>query len=115
MIDALVETFAYAEHHGRGSAHSQLMRGAVHAHPVVGIAFEARYAVPDLVVENLRAAAGDGVEAGVAQPRDGRAQVEIRVLGDGQHLRGREAVQPDLGKPLLDAAKQPFGFSRCRL
>ncbi len=36
------------------------------------------------------------------------AQVEPGVFGDGQHLRGRKAVQPDLRKALLDAAKQPL-------
>ena len=50
----------------------------------------------DFVVEDLCAAAGDGVEAGVAEAGDGRAQVEVAVLGDGQDFRGGEAVKPDL-------------------
>ncbi len=82
------------------------MRGAVHGDPVAGRALEARHALAHLVVENLGAAAGDGVEAGVAEARDGRAQVEIRVLGDGEHFGGRQTVQPDLREALFDAAEE---------
>ena len=39
---------------------------------------------------------------------DGGAQVEAGVLGDGQHLRRRKAVQPDLREALFDAPKQPL-------
>ena len=82
----------------------ELVRGAMHAHPVLGVALEARNAMPHFVVENLCAAAGNGIQAGIAQARDRVAQVEVRVLGDGQHFRSRQAVQPDLRKALLDAA-----------
>ena len=39
-------------------------------------------AMADLVVENLCAAAGDGVEAGIAQALDGVSNGEVAVLGD---------------------------------
>src|SRR6185312_7854081 len=43
---------------------------------------------------------------GVTEPRDGIAHGEVAVFGDGENLRCREAVQPDLRKALLDAAQQ---------
>jgi hypothetical protein len=33
---------------------------------------------------------------------------EVGVLGDGQNLGGRQAVQPDLREALLDAAEEPL-------
>ena len=106
VVDALVEGLAHAEHHGGRGAHAELMRGAMHADPVFGAALEARDAMAHLVVENLRAAAGDGIEARIAQAGDGVAQVEVGVLGDGQDFRGREAMQPDLREALLDAGEE---------
>ena len=86
VVDALLEGLADAEHHGRGGAHAELVRGAMDADPVFGAALEAGDALAHVVVEDLGAAAGDGVEAGVAQAGDGRAQIEIGVLGNGEHF-----------------------------
>src|SRR6185437_7961662 len=61
---------------------------------------------PHLVVKDLGAAAGNGIESGIAQPRNGGAQIQVAVLGDGQNLRGGKAMQPDLREALLDANKQ---------
>ena len=104
MVDALLEGFAHAEHHGGGGAHAELVGGAMDADPIFSAAFEAGDAEADVVVEDFGAAAGDGVEAGVAQADDGVAQGEAGILGDGQDFRSREAVQPDLREALLDAA-----------
>ncbi len=68
------------------------------ADPVRGAALEAGDALADVVVEDFGAAAGDGVEAGVAQAGDGGAQIEVGVLGDGEDFRGGEAVEPDLAE-----------------
>ncbi len=76
------------------------------ADPVCGAAFEAGYAFADVVVEDLGAAAGDGVEAGVAEAGDGGAQIEVAVFGDGENFRGAEAVKPDLREALLDAGEE---------
>ena len=73
VVDALLEGFADAEHHGGGGAHAELVGGAVDADPVLGAAFEARDALADVVVEDLGTAAGDGLEAGVAETHDGVA------------------------------------------
>ena len=59
------------------------------------------------VVQNLRAAAGDGIQARIAQPRDGVAQAQAADLRDVGHLRRGEAVQMD-GEALLDAAEEVF-------
>ena len=80
--------------------------------PVFGAALEAGDAVADFVVEDLGAAAGDGVEAGVAQAHDGVAHGEVAVFGDGEDLGRREAVQPDLREALLDAGEAGARTSR---
>ena len=100
--------FADAEHHGGGGAHAEFVGGAMDADPVGGAAFEAGDALADVVVEDFGAAAGDGVEAGVAEAGDGGAQVEFGVLGDGEDFRCGEAVEPDLGEALLDAGEEAF-------
>ena len=106
VVDALVEGFADAEHHGGGSAHAELVGGAMDGNPVCGAAFEAGDALADIVVEDFGAAAGDGVESGIAEAGDGGAQVEFAVFGDGENFRGGEAVQPDFWKALLDAGEE---------
>ena len=112
VIDALVECFAHAEHHGGGGAHAELMGGAMHADPVFGAALQAGDALANFVVEDFGAAAGDGVESCVAQAGDGGAQVEFAVLGDGEDLRCGEAVQPDFWEALLDAGEAGVRTSR---
>ncbi len=61
--------------------------------------------MPDPVVEDLRAAAGDGIQTRVAEPRDGVANRKPGHLGDVGDLGGGEAVQVD-GEPGLDGPKQ---------
>ena len=67
VVDAVFVVLADAEHHGRGGAHADLVGGAVDVDPVVGEALEAGDFVADFVVENFCAAAGDGIESGIAQ------------------------------------------------
>src|SRR6202012_5249760 len=90
VVHALFHGFADAEHHGRGGPHAERVSGAMNADPVFGAALEAGDALADFVVEDLGAAAGDGVEAGVAEARDGGAEIELRVFGDGEDFGGRE-------------------------
>jgi len=54
--------------------HFEVVRRAMDADPVLCVALEAGDALANIVVENLGAAAGDGIEAGVAQTDDGVAQ-----------------------------------------
>src|SRR5207248_397969 len=80
--------------------------------PLLDGALQAADAMPRRVIENLGAATRDGIEPGIAEPRDGVAQAESAYVGDVGHLGRREAVQMD-GKPFLDAAEEilvPFNF-----
>ena len=74
VVDAVFDVLAHAEHHGGGGAHAQLVRGAVHVDPVFGQALQAGDLVADFVIQNFRAAAGNGIESGIAQADDGVAQ-----------------------------------------
>jgi len=55
--------------------------------PVFSVALKACNSLAHIVVENLRAAAGDGIKTRVAQANDGVAQGEIRILGNGEQLQ----------------------------
>jgi len=105
VIHALLEGLAHAEHHRRRGAHAEFVRCAVDANPVFGAALQARDAFAHIVVENLRATAGNRIEAGIPEPRDRSAQVELGVFGDCEHFGSGKAVQPNLREALLDAVK----------
>ena len=49
----------------------------MHADPVVGAALEAGDALAHIVVEDLGAAAGNGIEARIAEADDGVAQAQV--------------------------------------
>jgi hypothetical protein len=106
VVDALLEGLADAEHHGGGGAHAELVGGAVDADPVFGAALEAGDALADFVVEDLGAAAGDGIEAGVAQAHDGGAEVEVAVLGDGEDSDAERQCSQICGKRCLMPVKR---------
>ena len=57
------------------------------------------------VIQNLRAAAGNGIEAGVHEPLDGVAQAEAADVGDVGDFGSGEAMQVDR-ETLLDAAEE---------
>src|ERR1035441_1318419 len=99
MVDALIERLTHAEHHGRSSAHTELVGGPMHVNPVVSATLEPRNALAHIVIENLRAAARNGIESRIPQARNRVAQAQFAVLGDGEGLRSRQAMQPDLRKP----------------
>src|SRR3981081_4168531 len=94
---------ADAEQVGGGGAHPHLLCGAVKGEPVLAQALQTSNFVSHLVVENLGAAAGDGVESGIAQAENRVAEAETAVLGDGQDLGCGGAVEVNLGKALPDA------------
>ena len=100
--------FADSEHHGGGSAHAELMRGAMHQQPVFGETLQARDAVANLVVENFRAATGDGIKSGIAEPNNRVAYAERTVFGNRQNLRRGIAVQMNFREALLDSAEHPL-------
>src|SRR5258706_10370699 len=105
MVEAVFVILADAEHHGRGGAHADLVGGAVDVDPVVGKAFEAGDLVADFVVKNFCAAAGNGIESGIAQAQNRVSGAEAAVLGDGDDLGGGVAMQMDLRKTLFDSVQ----------
>src|SRR5262252_11170356 len=105
MIHALLDGLAAAEHHRRRRTHSELVRSAMDVDPLLGAALQTRDAMTHCIIENLRAAAGDGIETRVAQSRDRIAQAQSADFSDIRHLRRRKAVQVNL-KALLDAAEE---------
>ena len=104
VVDAVGVIFAYAEHHGRRGAHSQLVRRAVHIQPVAGQAFQARDLVAHFVIQDFRASPGNRIEARIPEPGNRVANGQPAIFRDGNDLRRRIAVQMDLGKALLDAS-----------
>jgi hypothetical protein len=58
-----------------------------------GVALQPADAVAHAIVQNLRAAAGDGIETRIAQAGDGVAQAQAADFGDVGDLRRGEAVQ----------------------
>ena len=97
----MLEVLAHAEHHGGGGAHAKLVRGAVHVEPVFGEALQASDPLADFVVENFRAAAGNGIEPGIAQTRDGVANTQGAVFRDGDESPKRNS---SAGAPSESAA-----------
>ena len=108
VIHPVFDVLAYAEHHGRGRAHAQLVGGAMHVKPVLGQALEPGYLVADFVVENFGAASGDGIQSGIAQTHNSVADAQLAVFRYGNNLRRRVAVQMNFRKALLDAAEHLF-------
>src|ERR1700722_13954544 len=108
MIDPLLEAFPYAKHHGGGGTQAQLVSRAMHRNPILGRAFQPCNAMPYFVVEDLGAAAGNGSQPCIPQPRNGIAHGEIAVFRDGENFRCGETMQPYLGKALLDAPEETF-------
>src|ERR1017187_2092587 len=107
VVHALLDGFAAAEHHGGGGAHAELMRGAMHVHPILGVALKAADAMAHGVIEDFGAAAGDGIEAGIHEALDGVAKTQAADIGDVGNFRSGQAVQVN-AEALLDAAKEIF-------
>ena len=85
MVHPVLEALTHAEHHGGGGAHAELMRGAMHVQPVFGQTFKAGNTVAYFVIQNLCAAAGDGIEPCITQAgnRIANAQaIQLRKMND---------------------------------
>src|SRR5271165_261487 len=95
-----------AKHHGGRGPHAELVGRAMHIEPVVGQAFQAGDLVAHFVVEDLGAAAGNGIQTGIAQAAYGVLDAQAADLSDADNLRRREAVQMHLREALLDTAQQ---------
>src|SRR5260370_347669 len=107
MSHALFDGLAGAEHHRGGRAQADLVTGTMYVDPVVDRRFQAADAMAHRVVENFRAAAGQGIETRVAQPRERVIQREIADFGDVDNFGRGETVAPD-GVSRLNRAQQVF-------
>jgi len=105
VVDAVSVVLSHSEHHGRRGPHADLVGRAVDVDPVFGEALEAGDLVADLIVEDFSAAAGNRVQAGIAQAQDGVADRQAARLGDGDNLRRRVAMQMHPRKSFPDAAE----------
>ena len=84
------------------------MGDAHDAEPVVAAAFADADAAADARGEDLAAAAGNGVQAGVAKPADNVADVHAEEPLELDKLRRREGVDMHTGEVGLDIAEQLF-------
>ena len=71
MINAMAQLFTSTEHHLRGRSQDECMRRAMNLDPVVAGALQAGDASANFVVQNLRAASGDRLQARIHQALDG--------------------------------------------
>src|SRR5215510_1792465 len=96
MTNAVLDGFSNTNHHRSSSAQAQAMRFAMHHQPFVCLALEWTDIVSDLVVENLAASAGHGIETGRLQSRKDLAHGYFRDAGNIQDFRRREAMTVNL-------------------
>ena len=98
---------ADAEHHGGRALQAAQVGGLHHGEPLVGRALERRDAPADLVVEDLGAAAGDGVEPGRHQPVDGLVERRARSSARCARISSGESAWRLIDRPLrLHPAEQ---------
>src|SRR5882724_6672172 len=76
--------------------------------PIVAGAFEARDFRTNLVVENLRAAAGNGGETRVLEAKDDVFDADFADFRDAQDFRRGKTVEMHGGIALLDGAQKIF-------
>ena len=105
MLDPLLERLDVAVHHRRRRRDPQPVRVAHDAEPLVRGRLLRRDDLADAVDEDLRAAAGERVEARVAQAREGLRDRQLGAARDVLHLGRRERVQVDR-VALLDRAEE---------
>ena len=105
VIEAMLERFPEAEHHGSRSAQSQPVRFAMDRQPLRGVDFHRADAGADFIVQNLGSRARNGIQTRIAQPRDGFLKRYSRNSRQINNLRRREAVQPDV-EAALDLPQQ---------
>ncbi len=96
MIDTMPQFFAATKHHGGGGAQSQRMGHAMHFFPIVTGALQARNFRADFVVENFRAAAGNGLQSRVHQTLYGFTNANFADFRDAKNLGRGKAMQMHL-------------------
>ena len=105
VLDPLVQRLDVAPHHRGGGAHAEAVSGAHDAEPLVRRRLGRRDDAPHAVDQDLRAAAGQGIEPRIAQARQRLGRGQTRLAGDVLHLARRERMQVDR-IPGLDRSEQ---------
>ena len=95
VLDALGERLDVAVHHRRRRRHAEPVRVAHDVQPVGGPRLLGGDHVADAVDEDLGAAAGDRVEARVAETRERGRDAQLRAARDVLDLGRRQRVQVD--------------------
>ena len=105
VVDAVVPLLYMAEHHGGGGLEAHLMRGAHHLEPLAGVDASRPEGCADVVVEDLGAGAGEGVDAGLFELCEEVAEGPALSAGAELHLFGRKSVQVELGEGALQRSR----------
>ena len=93
VIHPVGERFDMAVEHGAGAAAAQAMPGAVDVEVFFGRLLAPGDGGADFLAEDLRAAAGEGIEPGLFQGAQGFGDGLLRQPGQVQHLNRGEALQ----------------------
>ena len=105
VVGAVLVVLDVAVEHGAVGAQAQLVRRARGLDPLVAVDLVIADDAPHALVEDLGAAAGQRIHAGVAQALQGLADGDLgapRQVGDLHH---REGLQVHLREALLQAAQ----------
>src|SRR5215475_6038662 len=78
----------------------------MHVFPIVARALEARDFGANFIVENFRAAAGNGSETGVHETKNHVFDAKLADFRDAQNFRCGKTVQMNLRIALLDGAQK---------
>ena len=97
MIDALFDRLDVAVEHGDVGAHAEAVRGAMNLQVAIGAALVVADLAPHALGEDLRAAAGQRIEAGIHQLAEHLLVGPAVEVGEERDLDGGEALQVNVG------------------
>ena len=95
MLEPLLEGLVEADHHRRGGAHAALDDRALRLEVLRDRVLELGVPLAEVLGEDLAAAAGHPVDAGVAQSRGRLGVREVGPVGEEHELRHGERVELD--------------------
>ena len=105
VIDAVLVVLDVAVEHGAVGVQAQLVRGARGLEPLVAVDLVIADDAAHALVEDLGAAAGQRIHAGVAQALQRFADGDLRALREVADLHHGERLQVHLREALLQAAQ----------
>ena len=105
VVHAVAVVLEVAVEHGAIGTQAQLVRRAGGFQPLVAVDLVVANDAPHPLVENLRAASGQRIHPGVAQPHQRFADRDLGAPRQVGHLHHGEGLQVDFRKPLLEPAQ----------